>query len=92
MRKENSIASCWISSFDLWLFFNNHSSIFFLSKKRIFPELLQEEFTMENIQVKMAEVDINKETIVSLLNEERKKLGTNGVIEKIAIYLLERIQ
>ena len=40
----------------------------------------------------MAEVDINKETIVSLLNEERKKLGTNGVIEKIAIYLLERIQ
>lgn len=30
----------------------------------------------------MAEVDINKETIVSLLNEERKKLGTNGVVEK----------
>ena len=62
------------------------------AKKRIFPELLQEEFTTENIQVKMAEVDINKETIVSLLNEERKKLGTNGVVEKIAIYLLERIQ
>ena len=62
------------------------------AKKRIFPELLQEEFTTENIQIQMAEVDINKETIVSLLNEEREKLGTNGVIEKIAIYLLERIQ
>ena len=55
-------------------------------------ELLQEEFTAKNIQIQMAEVDINKETIVLLLNEEREKLGTNGVIEKIAIYLLERIQ
>ena len=62
------------------------------ANKIIFPELLQEDFTAENIQIQMAEVDINKETIVSLLNEEREKLGTNGVIEKIAIYLLERIQ
>ena len=62
------------------------------ANKIIFPELLQEDFTAENIQIQMAEVDMNKETIVSLLNEEREKLGTNGVIEKIAIYLLERIQ
>ena len=62
------------------------------AKKEIFPELLQENFTSKNIQIQMKELDTKKEKIVSMLNEEREKLGTNGVIEKIAIYLLERIK
>ncbi len=62
------------------------------ANEKIFPELLQENFNKENIITEMGKMEINKENIVLKLEAERIALGTNGVIEDIATYLIERIQ
>ncbi len=61
------------------------------AEKEIFPELLQENFSADNLLLKCEEVEKNREKIVSVLEKERIKLGDKGVLEKIACYLLKKI-
>ena len=60
------------------------------ANKEIFKELLQEDFSVENLLKEMEIMEKNKGKIVLELRKERKKLGNSGVLEKIADYLLNR--
>ena len=61
------------------------------AEKEIFPELLQENFSADNLLLKCEEVEKNREKIVSVLEKERIKLGDKKKKKKIACYLLKKI-
>ncbi len=60
------------------------------AEKEIFPELLQENFSLEKLLEQCKILDKNKENIVFELKKEREKFGNSGVLEKIGKYLLTK--
>lgn len=61
------------------------------SRKEIFPELLQEKFSVNNLIDECNKMEKNKKNIVSELEKESLKLGNKGVLMEIAQHLLIKI-
>ncbi len=61
------------------------------AEKEIFPELLQDDFSAENLLIKCKEIEEKREHMTMELKKERKRLGNKGVLRKIAHYLLKNI-
>ncbi len=61
------------------------------AEEEVFPELLQEDFSKENLIKEFMKMENNKEKINMKLKEERKKMGDRGVLEKVSDYLISKI-
>lgn len=57
----------------------------------IFPELLQEKFTIKDLINSSKEIEKNKKKIIEKLYVERVKLGEEKVLNKIVNYLLNKL-
>lgn len=62
------------------------------ANKEIFPELLQEDFTVEKLLTQCEKMKKERENILLELEKEREKLGNKGVLQKIGKYLLTKIE
>lgn len=59
--------------------------------EEIFPELLQEDFSKEKLILEYEKIKNNIDMVMLKLKDERKKMGDKGVLEKVAGYLVNRI-
>ncbi len=59
--------------------------------EEIFPELLQEDFSKEKLILEYEKIKDNIDMVMLKLKDERKKMGDKGVLEKVAGYLVNRI-
>lgn len=60
-------------------------------EKEIFPELLQEKFSVEDLIKTCKYMEENNEKLQLDLKKEREKLGNSGVLEIISDYLIKKI-
>lgn len=60
-------------------------------EKEIFPELLQEKFSVEELIKTCKYMEENNEKLQLDLKKEREKLGNSGVLEIISDYLIKKI-
>lgn len=58
--------------------------------QEILPELIQNDFTVENIEKNMNYIDNSKNNMLECLLECRRTMGEKGVVERIANFILER--
>ena len=63
-----------------------------ISGEEIFPELLQENFSEENLLSECKKMEKSKVEIMHKLKKERAKLGNSGVLDKVAKYIIQKIK